>query len=74
MKTSTLIKKIPLAGTDNGMITVARLEEPYGEGSRPVASVGVWLSKTSEEPDWKVHIPFENLDEVIEALKKAQEA
>lgn len=74
MKEAQLIKEIPLASSDNGAITVATLSEPYGEGSSPVVSLGIWLSKTSEEPDWKVHIPAENLDEVIAALQEAKKA
>ncbi|WP_457592726.1 hypothetical protein [Hydrogenimonas sp.] len=72
MKEAQLIKEIPLASTDNGAITVATVKEPYGENSSPVVSLGIWLSKTSEDPDWKVHIPAENLDEVIAALQEAK--
>jgi len=72
MKDAKLIKEIPLASAKDGAISVATVQEPYGEGTSPVVSVGIWLSKTSEEPDWKVHIPVENLDEVIEALQEAK--
>ncbi len=72
MKDAQLIKEIPLASTDDGAITVATVKEPYGKNSSPVVSLGIWLSKTSEEPDWKVHIPAENLDQVIEALQEAK--
>ncbi len=72
MKEAQLIKEIPLASTDDGAITVATVKEPYGENSSPIVSLGIWLSKTSEEPDWKVHIPAENLDQVIEALQEAK--
>jgi len=72
MKESKLIKEIFLASAKDGAISVATVKEPYGEGSSPVVSIGIWLSKTSEEPDWKVHIPIENLDEVIEALQEAK--
>ena len=72
MKEAKLIKEIPLASSENGMITVATVKEPYGKESGTVVSLGVWLSKTSEEPDWKVHIPVENLDEVIAALQEAK--
>ncbi len=72
MKDAQLIKEIPLASTDDGAITIATVKEPYGENSSPVVSLGIWLSKTSEEPDWKVHIPAENLDQVIEALQEAK--
>jgi len=72
MKEAKLIKEISLASAKDGAITIATVKEPYGKGSSPVVSVGIWLSKTSEEPDWKVHIPVENLDEVIQALQEAK--
>ncbi len=61
-------KIIPLNGTKNGVISVRKIEEPYGVGSGPVASVGISLAGNSDEPEWKVHIPLENVDAVIEAL------
>ena len=67
------IAVIDLAGTENGKITVTTIEEPYGEGSAPVASIGIALQSNAEEPDWKVHIPKDNIDAVIEALQKAKE-
>jgi len=72
MKEAKMIKEIPLASAKDGAISVATVKEPYGEGTAPVVSVGIWLSKTSEDPDWKIHIPVENLDEVIEALQEAK--
>jgi len=72
MKEAKMIKEIPLASTKDGAISVATVKEPYGKGTAPVVSVGIWLSKTSEDPDWKIHIPVENLDEVIEALQEAK--
>jgi len=72
VKEAKLIKEIPLASAKDGAITVATVKEPYGKGTAPVVSIGIWLSKTSEDPDWKVHIPVENLDEVIEALQEAK--
>ncbi|WOE71038.1 hypothetical protein RZR97_05535 [Hydrogenimonas thermophila] len=72
MKEAKLIKEIPLSSAKDGAITVVTVKEPYGKGTAPVVSVGIWLSKTSEDPDWKVHIPVENLDEVIEALQEAK--
>jgi len=73
MKEAKLIKEIPLSSAKDGAITVATVKEPYGKGTEPVVSIGIWLSKTSEDPDWKVHIPVENLDEVIEALQEAKQ-
>jgi len=70
----TPVAEFNLAGTDNGKITVTTIEEPYGAGSAPVASIGISLQGDAGEPDWKVHIPKENIDEVIEALKQAKAA
>lgn len=63
-------KTIALKGTKKGVISIMKLEEPYGKGSGSVASIGISLSGNEGEPEWKVHIPLENLDEVIEALKE----
>jgi hypothetical protein len=62
--------KLHLHGTNKGVISIAKIDQPYGKDSGTVASVGISLNGMSDEPDWKVHIPLENLDEVIEALKK----
>lgn len=61
-------KTIALSGTKNGVISVSKIEEPYGKGSATVASVGISLAGNAEEPEWKVHLPMDNLDEVIAAL------
>lgn len=62
-------KTIALSGTKNGVISVTKIDEPYGADSASVASVGISLAGDANEPEWKVHIPLNNLDEVIEALK-----
>ena len=62
-------KTIALSGTKNGVISIAKIDEPYGKDSASVASVGISLSGDANNPEWKVHIPFDNLDEVIEALQ-----
>lgn len=64
-----MAKVISLNGTKNGVITITKLHEPYGEGSEDVASIGISLAGNTEEPEWKVHIPLDNIDEVIEALQ-----
>ncbi len=66
----TLETSIPLSGTKNGVISISKIEEPYGKGSNTVASIGISLAGNAEEPEWKVHLPLNNLDAVIEALKK----
>lgn len=63
-------KTIQLSGTKKGVISVTKIDEPYGPGSVSVASIGISLVGNTDEPEWKVHIPLENIDEVIEALKE----
>jgi len=72
MKKAIQLKTIPLAHTKEGTISISHIEEPYGEGSKPVVSIGISLDGENK-PDWKVHIPYENIDDVIEALKEAKE-
>jgi len=60
---------IPLSGTKKGVISVTKVDEPYGKGSATVASIGISLVGNAEEPEWKVHLPMDNLDAVIEALQ-----
>jgi hypothetical protein len=62
-------KTIALSGTKKGVISVTKIDQPYGEGSAAVASVGISLAGNAESPEWKVHIPLDNLEEVIEALQ-----
>ncbi len=73
MKKTKLIKTIPLANTKEGIITISHIDEPYGEGSKPVVSIGISLNGEENKPDWKAHIPYENINDVIEALKEAKE-
>ncbi len=72
-KQAKVLKTFKLAGTKTGIISVSHLQEPYGEDSSPVVSIGISLKGDSNEPDWKAHIPYENLDDLIEALKMAKE-
>lgn len=65
-------KTIELSGTKKGVISITKLEQPYGEKSASVASIGISLAGNADEPEWKVHIPMENLEEVIAALKALQ--
>jgi hypothetical protein len=61
---------INLSGTKNGIISVEKIDEPYGKDSHSVASIGINLKGDATDPQWKVHIPFDNLEEVIKALQK----
>ena len=70
MNSSTIVvKEIPLNGTKKGLISVSKVDAPNGEGSDSVASIGISLSGDSKNPEWKVHIPLGNIDEVIAALQ-----
>lgn len=64
----TMIKEIPLEGTKKGVITISKVDEPYGTGSDSVASIGISLAGDSKNPEWKVHLPMGNIDAVVEAL------
>ncbi len=69
MSENKIESTIALSGTKKGIISISKIEEPYGEGSGVVASIGISLAGKSSDPDWKVHIPLENIDEVIAVLK-----
>ena len=62
-------KTIALSGTKKGVISVRKIDEPYGAGSASVASIGISLKGDDENPEWKVHLPMDNLDAVIHALE-----
>lgn len=64
---TTVIKEIPLASKVGGKISISTLSHPYGDESLPVVSIGVSLE--GNNVDWKVHIPLDNLDDVIAALQ-----
>lgn len=70
MSQITEIAKITLAGTKSGVINVANISKPYGEGSDDVVSIGIALN--GEDVQWKTHIPYANIDEIIVALQKAK--
>lgn len=67
-----VLNTFALAETKKGTIAVSHMDEPYGTGSFPVVSIGISLKGDENNPDWKAHIPYENLDELIESLKTAQ--
>ena len=43
MKINTVIAEFPLAHTKEGLITVSHINNPYGENSKPVVSIGISL-------------------------------
>ena len=60
---------INLSGTKNGVISIEKIDEPCGKGSHSVASIGINLKGDASNPEWKVHIPFDNVQDVIKALQ-----
>ncbi len=70
---SKVVDEFKLSGTEDGKIEVAIIDEPYGEGTQSVVSIGIFLNSDANEPNWKAHIPKDNIDDVINALKKAKE-
>jgi len=72
-KSSEVIDSFKLANSESGKIEVAVIKEPYGEESKPVASIGIFLDDSGSEPNWKAHIPKDNIDDIINALQKAKE-
>lgn len=72
MSITTEIGSLALAGTKKGKITISNVTEPYGKDTPDVVSIGVSLNGTDIQ--WKAHIPYENLEEVITLLQKASES
>lgn len=71
MSTITELGSLPLAGTKKGVISVSNVTEPYGKDTSDIISIGVSLN--GQDIQWKSHLPYENLDEVIAILQKASE-
>ncbi len=70
MSTTTQLAEIQLAGTKKGKIFISNITEPYGAGTEDIVSIGISLN--GETIEWKSHIPYANLDEVIQVLQKAK--
>jgi hypothetical protein len=70
MSQITQLTKIPLAGTKKGVISISNVTEPYGTGTPDVVSIGIALNGADVE--WKAHIPYDNIDEVVKALQEAK--
>ncbi len=69
MSKTTQLAQIDLANTKEGKIFVSNVTEPYGKDTEDVISIGVSLN--GEDVQWKAHIPYANLDELIKVLQKA---
>ena len=62
---------IPYKTRDNAYIVVKTIDEPYGDCSESVVSVGCTLKGDIDNPSWKVHIPMSLVKDVRWALKFA---
>ncbi len=66
---TTELATLPLAGTKKGIISISNVSEPYGQGTADIVSIGISLN--GKDIEWKSHIPYENLDDVIAVLQDA---
>ncbi len=71
MSTLIEVKNLHLAHKKGETITVTHVEHPHGEHSDPIVSIAV--SYHGEKNHSMIEIPYENVDELIEALKKSKE-
>ncbi len=71
MSTITQLGSLDLAGTKKGKISISNVTEPYGKDTPDIVSIGISLN--GQDIQWKAHIPYENLDDVIEILQQANE-
>lgn len=72
MSVITEIGTLALAGTKKGKITISNVTEPYGKDTDDIVSIGVSLNGIDVQ--WKAHIPYGNLEEVIAILQKASDS
>ena len=63
------LSTLPLHGTKKGIISISDVTEPYGKGTDDIVSIGISLN--GKDIEWKSHIPYENLDDVIAVLQEA---
>jgi hypothetical protein len=69
MSTITELGNLALSGTKKGKISISNVTEPYGKDTPEIVSIGISLN--GQDVQWKSHIPYENLEEVISVLQKA---
>ncbi len=66
---TTELGTLSLSGTKKGIISISNVSEPYGKGTEDIVSIGISLN--GKDIEWKAHIPYENLDDVITILQDA---
>lgn len=72
MSTITELGNLALAGTKKGKISISNVTEPYGKDTPDIVSIGISLN--GQDVQWKSHIPYANLEDVISVLQKALDA
>ena len=72
MSTITELGSLALSGTKKGKISISNVTEPYGKDTPDMVSIGISLN--GQDVQWKAHIPYENLEDVISVLQKALDA
>ena len=68
---TTELGTLPLSGTKKGIISISNVSDPYGKDTSDVVSIGISLN--GKDVEWKTHIPYANLDGLIEILQEANE-
>jgi predicted RNA-binding protein with RPS1 domain len=69
MSTITELGTLALSGTKKGKISISNVTEPYGKDTEDIVSIGISLN--GQDIQWKSHLPYENLEDVIAILQKA---
>ena len=64
------IKNLHLAHTKEGKISISHVEKPYGEFSDPIMRLSISLHE--DEKATSLDIPYDNVDDIIASMKKAQ--
>lgn len=70
MSILTEVKNLRFANKMGEIITVAHVEKPHGEHSDPVVRIGI--SDHGKKNSSLIEIPYENLEELIEALHESK--
>jgi hypothetical protein len=51
-------------------ITVTTIDDPYGDGTGAVVSIGCTLKGDTQNPTWKVHVPLDLADGVAQEISR----
>lgn len=51
-------------------ITVTQIDDPYGDSTGPVVSIGCTLKGDTQNPTWKVHVPIDLAEGVAQEMMR----